>query len=110
MRGYLQPSDVGEPADLAVCDVSFISVTMIIPALLPLLRTPRALVILIKPQFEAGRAQVGKGGIVRDPALHAEICARIEGAMSSLGLKTDIIESPILGAEGNREFLLYARD
>ena len=107
---YLQPSDVGEPADLAVCDVSFISVTMIIPAMLPLLRTPRAVVILIKPQFEVGRAQVGKGGIVRDPALHAEVCARIEAAVSSLGLKTDIIESPILGAEGNREFLLYATD
>lgn len=107
---YLQPSDVGEPAALAVCDVSFISVTMIIPAILPLLRTPRALVILIKPQFEVGRAQVGKGGIVRDPALHAEVCARIEAVVASLGLKTDIIESPILGAEGNREFLLYATD
>lgn len=107
---YLQPSDVDEPADFAVCDVSFISVTMIIPAILPLLRIPRAMVILIKPQFEVGRAQVGKGGIVRDPALHAEVCTRIKAAVSSLGLKTDIVESPILGAEGNREFLLYATD
>jgi 23S rRNA (cytidine1920-2'-O)/16S rRNA (cytidine1409-2'-O)-methyltransferase len=105
---YLKPSDVGEAADLAVCDVSFISVTLILPAIPPLLRTPGAMVIMVKPQFEVGREQVGKGGIVRDPALHAEVCAKIESAVAALGFRTALMESPILGAEGNREFLLYA--
>ena len=105
---YLQPADVAEPVDLAVCDVSFISVTLILPVLPALLRSPGAIVVLIKPQFEVGRNQVGKGGIVRDPALHTEVCARIEAAVRALGFRTAIMESPILGAEGNREFLLYA--
>ncbi len=105
---HLTPADVPEPVDLAVCDVSFISVTLILPVLPPLLRTPAAMVILIKPQFEVGREQVGKGGIVRDPALHSEVCERIERAVQSLGFHTALMESPILGAEGNREFLLYA--
>jgi 23S rRNA (cytidine1920-2'-O)/16S rRNA (cytidine1409-2'-O)-methyltransferase len=105
---YLTPADLPEPVDLIVCDVSFISVTLILPVLPPLLRSPGALVILIKPQFEVGRSQVGKGGIVRDPALHAQVCQRIEAAASVLGFRTALMESPILGAEGNREFLLYA--
>lgn len=105
---YLTPADVAEPADLIVCDVSFISVTMILPTLPPLLRSPGALVILIKPQFEVGRDQVGKGGIVRDPALHEQACRRVQAAARELGFRTEVIDSPILGAEGNREFLLYA--
>ncbi len=105
---YLKSDDVPELADLAVCDVSFISVTLILPVLPPLLRSSGALVILIKPQFEVGRSQVGKGGIVRDPALHAEVCAKIESAVAAHRFRTAIMESPILGAEGNREFLLYA--
>ncbi len=105
---YLTPADLPEPVDLIVCDVSFISVTLILPALPPLLRSPGALVILIKPQFEVGRNQVGKGGIVRDPALHSQVCQRIEAAVRALGFRTAVMESPILGAEGNREFLLYA--
>jgi 23S rRNA (cytidine1920-2'-O)/16S rRNA (cytidine1409-2'-O)-methyltransferase len=105
---HLIPADTGEPVDLVVCDVSFISVTLILPALPPLLRSPGALVILIKPQFEVGRDQVGKGGIVRDPALHDQVCRRIDAAVSALGFRTALMESPILGAEGNREFLLYA--
>lgn len=105
---YLEPPDVPELVDLIVCDLSFISVTLILPVLPPLLRSPGVLVILIKPQFEAGREQVGKGGIVRDPAIHAEICARVKGAVEALGFRTALMESPILGAEGNREFLLYA--
>jgi 23S rRNA (cytidine1920-2'-O)/16S rRNA (cytidine1409-2'-O)-methyltransferase len=105
---YLTPNDVPEPIDLIVCDVSFISVTLILPVLPPLLRENGAMVVLIKPQFEVGRDQVGKGGIVRDPALHAEVCERIGRAVNALGFKTAVIESPILGAEGNREFLLYA--
>ena len=66
--------------------------------------------MLVKPQFEVGRQQVGKGGIVRDPALHEYACRKVSGAASALGLACEIIESPILGAEGNREFLLYGRD
>ncbi len=105
---YLQPADVPELVDLVVCDVSFISVTLILPVLPPLMRFPGVLVILVKPQFEVGREQVGKGGIVRDPALHAGVCARIEQTVQAMGFRTALMESPILGAEGNREFLLYA--
>lgn len=103
---YLSAADVPEPIGLAVCDVSFISATMILPALAPL--APE-MVVLVKPQFEVGRGQVGKGGIVRDPALHAQACTRVEEAARALGFATQLIESPIRGAEGNREFLLYAR-
>jgi 23S rRNA (cytidine1920-2'-O)/16S rRNA (cytidine1409-2'-O)-methyltransferase len=67
------------------------------------------MVILVKPQFEVGKGQLGKGGIVRRPELHQEACRRVEDAVKTLGFETGIIESPILGAEGNREFLLYAR-
>ena len=67
------------------------------------------MVILVKPQFEVGREQVGKGGIVRAPELHRAACDRVRNAVEALGFRTDIIESPILGAEGNREFLLYAQ-
>jgi 23S rRNA (cytidine1920-2'-O)/16S rRNA (cytidine1409-2'-O)-methyltransferase len=106
---YLHHEDIGEPVDLAVCDVSFISVTLILPALPPLLQPDAEMVILIKPQFEVGRAQIGKGGIVRDPALHSSACERVENVVRQMNYKIDIIESPILGAEGNKEFLLYAR-
>jgi 23S rRNA (cytidine1920-2'-O)/16S rRNA (cytidine1409-2'-O)-methyltransferase len=106
---YLRYEDIGEPIDLAVCDVSFISVTLILPALGPLLQPSSEMVILVKPQFEVGKEQVGKGGIVRDPELHRSSCERVETAVREMGYKTDIIESPILGAEGNKEFLLYAR-
>lgn len=105
---YLQPADIPEPIQLVVCDVSFISVTMIVPKLVPVLAPDGEMVILIKPQFEVGKGRVGKGGIVRDPALHQEARARVEGALRELGYRTAITESPILGAEGNREFLLHA--
>jgi 23S rRNA (cytidine1920-2'-O)/16S rRNA (cytidine1409-2'-O)-methyltransferase len=107
---YLDASEIGEPVDLIVCDVSFISVTLILPALAPLFRPPKTrLIILIKPQFEAGKGEVGKGGIVRDPAQHAAACERVERAVRQFGFTTGIVDSPILGAEGNKEFLLYAR-
>jgi 23S rRNA (cytidine1920-2'-O)/16S rRNA (cytidine1409-2'-O)-methyltransferase len=105
---YLQPADIGEPVDLAVCDVSFISVTMILPGIPALLRPEGRMIILIKPQFEVGREQVGKGGIVRDPQLQAEVCNRVEQLVEQMGFNTALMDSPILGAEGNREFLLYA--
>jgi 23S rRNA (cytidine1920-2'-O)/16S rRNA (cytidine1409-2'-O)-methyltransferase len=103
----LSPADIGEPVDIAVCDVSFISVTLIVPAIVPILRPAGQLVILIKPQFEVGKGQVGKGGIVRDPVLHQAACDRVSAAVRQFGFEMNIMPSPILGAEGNREFLLY---
>jgi 23S rRNA (cytidine1920-2'-O)/16S rRNA (cytidine1409-2'-O)-methyltransferase len=105
---YLRAEDLGEPIDVAVCDVSFISATLIVPAVVPLLQPGGEMVILVKPQFEAGKGQVGKGGIVREPELHQAACRRVDDAVRQLGFETALIESPILGAEGNREFLLYA--
>lgn len=106
---YLGRDEVPEPVDLAVCDVSFISATMILPAIAKLLASNAEMVILVKPQFELEKHQVGKGGIIRDSRLHAEACQRVEQVVQRLGFQTDIIPSPILGAEGNQEFLLYAR-
>jgi 23S rRNA (cytidine1920-2'-O)/16S rRNA (cytidine1409-2'-O)-methyltransferase len=107
---YLNPADYPLKFDLAVCDASFISTTMLIPAIVPLLAPPRRLIVLVKPQFEVGRADIGKGGIVRDPALHEAACARVRNAVEAQGLDSAIISSPILGTEGNREFLLYGHD
>jgi 23S rRNA (cytidine1920-2'-O)/16S rRNA (cytidine1409-2'-O)-methyltransferase len=105
---YLTRDQVPQSIALAVCDVSFISITMILPALAGLLTADAQMVILVKPQFELDRDQVGKGGIIRDPALHHQACVRVEKAVQALGFLTQIIPSPILGAEGNREFLLHA--
>ncbi len=107
---YLDPANYSIKFDLAVCDASFISTTLLIPAIAPLLASPRRMIVLVKPQFEVGRADVGKGGIVRDPALHEFACARVRNAIAALGLDSAIIPSPILGTEGNREFLLYGHD
>lgn len=104
----LAPPDIGELVELLVCDVSFISVTLLLPALIPLLTPSGRMIILVKPQFEVGKGQVGKGGIVRDEALHGQACARVEGAVRAAEFKTSLMPSPILGTEGNREFLLYA--
>jgi 23S rRNA (cytidine1920-2'-O)/16S rRNA (cytidine1409-2'-O)-methyltransferase len=106
---YLSTEHIPDPIDFACVDVSFISVTLILPALVPLLEPAASMVILVKPQFEVGKGQVGKGGIVRDPVLHAGACERVEKAARELGFQTAIIESPVLGAEGNKEFLLHAR-
>ena len=104
----LRPEDIGEPVDFLSCDVSFISVTLILPAIAAVLRPGGQMVILIKPQFEVGKGQVGKGGIVREPELHQAACQRVEMAVREIGFETAVIESPIAGAEGNKEFLLYA--
>jgi 23S rRNA (cytidine1920-2'-O)/16S rRNA (cytidine1409-2'-O)-methyltransferase len=106
---YLSFEDIGESVDLAVCDVSFISVTLILPALASVFHSKTEMVILVKPQFEAGRGQVGRGGIVRDPEIHRAACGRVEEQVRRMSFETALIESPILGAEGNKEFLLYAR-
>ena len=103
----LRPEEIGEPVDFLTCDLSFISVTLVLPAAVPLLRHEGQIVILIKPQFEVGKGQVGKGGIVRDPVLHQAACDRVAQAVRQFGFQAEIMESPILGAEGNREFLLY---
>ncbi len=100
---------LGEKVDFLCCDASFISVTMILPAAVPLLQPQGQMVILIKPQFEVGKGQVGKGGIVRDPELHQAACQRVDRAVREFGFETSIMPSPILGAEGNKEFLLHAR-
>jgi 23S rRNA (cytidine1920-2'-O)/16S rRNA (cytidine1409-2'-O)-methyltransferase len=105
---YLSAGDFDEPMDFAVCDVSFISVTLILPVLPGLLREGGEMVILVKPQFEVERSLVGKGGIVREASSWDAACRRVAAAVGDLGFQSELIPSPVLGAEGNREFLLYA--
>lgn len=106
---YIDRGLVPEPVSFACCDVSFISATLILPALPPLLDAAADLVVLVKPQFEVGKGEVGKGGIVKDPALHQKSVDRVRSAAGGIGFTVKgVIESPIQGAEGNREFLLHA--
>jgi len=107
----LNRDQVAEPVDLVVCDASFISLTLVLPPALALARPGAVLVALIKPQFEAGRGEVGKGGVVRDPAVHEAVCARIRAWLTEdMGWAVDgIAPSPITGPKGNREFLVVAR-
>jgi len=106
---YLKPSDIGEPVDIAVIDVSFISLTMVIPPLTQILKQGGVLVALIKPQFEVGKGEVGKGGIVRDESKHTQVVEKISAFLTNLDFTvTGVIPSPILGAEGNKEFLISA--
>lgn len=107
---YLKAEDFGEKFDLIVMDVSFISVTKILPALRDLLAENGKIIILIKPQFEVGRGEVGKGGIVKEPEKHARVIEKVNKFAEEIGLiNEDLIDSPILGADGNKEFLaLYA--
>jgi 23S rRNA (cytidine1920-2'-O)/16S rRNA (cytidine1409-2'-O)-methyltransferase len=96
--------------DLITIDVSFISLRQILPVLPPLLQPGGDVVALVKPQFEAGRAEVGKGGIVRDEGVHQRVVDEVTSAALALGLqRSDVVESPITGMEGNREFLLHLR-
>ena len=105
---YLRPEDFPQPFDLAACDASFISATLLLPSMSALLKEHGEMVVLVKPQFEVGREQVGRGGIVRDPKLHAQACERVRAAVEALGFQAEVMDSPILGAEGNKEFLLHA--
>ncbi len=107
---YLTTAEVPEPVELIVCDVSFIGLETLLPAPLALAAAGARLVALIKPQFEVGKGQVGKGGVVRDPELHAAVCARIEAWLGAQeGWRVlGVTESPILGPEGNKEFLIAA--
>lgn len=109
---YLRDEDFSTQFDLIVMDVSFISATKVLPALVPLLAGEEGrLILLIKPQFEVGRGEVGKGGIVTDAAQHARVVEEVNAAALDLGLRVrGVIDSPIHGADGNREFLaLYER-
>jgi 23S rRNA (cytidine1920-2'-O)/16S rRNA (cytidine1409-2'-O)-methyltransferase len=109
VRG-LDAARLGGPVPLAVVDVSFISLLTVGPALVELTTPDADLVLLAKPQFEAGRAAVGKGGVVRDPQVHAEVLRRLAVGLRELGLPVvDAVPSPLLGADGNREFLLQVR-
>ena len=113
---YLTREQLGEDVDVIAMDVSFISATLVLPVVVAAgfpegkNRAGREIIVLVKPQFEAGRENVGKGGIVTDPEAQQASVERVRAAV--LGLRaasTDVIESPLLGAEGNREFLLYAK-
>jgi 23S rRNA (cytidine1920-2'-O)/16S rRNA (cytidine1409-2'-O)-methyltransferase len=105
---YLTPQGLGEQADGAVIDVSFISLRLVIPPVSRLLVQEAWIIALIKPQFEVGKGQVGKGGVVRDPSLHNRVILDIRGFCEDQGwTPLGDMESPILGPKGNREFLLY---
>jgi 23S rRNA (cytidine1920-2'-O)/16S rRNA (cytidine1409-2'-O)-methyltransferase len=114
---YLDASSIAESVHFLAIDVAFISATLVLPAVLNAVAPPGApatavieIVVLVKPQFEAGRKAVGKGGIVRDPAVQLAAVARVQDCLQSLGCQpSESIESPILGGEGNREFLLFTR-
>src|SRR4030095_263058 len=104
----LSPKDFKEKFDLAVIDVSFISVTKILPAIISLLKDSGTIVVLIKPQFEVGKGEVGKGGIVRDPDKRTAAVENVHSDVRELGLRVvGTTESPILGAKGNVEFLAF---
>jgi 23S rRNA (cytidine1920-2'-O)/16S rRNA (cytidine1409-2'-O)-methyltransferase len=105
----LTAEHIPEPVDLIVCDASFISLTKVLERPLSFARASAQLVALIKPQFEAGRAEVGKGGVVRDAAVHARVCVEVQGWLESIGWAINgLIESPITGPKGNVEFLVWA--
>ncbi|HVF45041.1 MAG TPA: TlyA family RNA methyltransferase [Pyrinomonadaceae bacterium] len=108
---HISPEDFKESFDFVVVDVSFISATKVLPALVPLLKDGGRVVVLVKPQFEVGKGEVGKGGIVRDPAQHARVVEEVNAAARALGLRVAAVtDSPIKGADGNREFLaLYEK-
>ena len=105
---YMEPSDLGEVVDLAVIDVSFISLEKVLAKVKALVKTDGRILALVKPQFEVGKGEVGKGGIVRDPAKHRAVVERIKGFAATLGLSPVAEgESPITGAKGNKEFWVY---
>jgi len=113
---YLTSEALAEPMDFIAMDVSFISATLVLPAVIQSVSRPensrprRQIVILVKPQFEVGREQVGKGGIVRDSTAQQSAVEKVRQSLLTLGgADIDVIDSPITGAEGNREFLLYGR-
>ena len=106
----LTPDHITAPCSWVVCDASFIALAKVLDVPLKLAAPQCQLVALIKPQFEVGREEVGKGGVVRDPALHARVCDEVRGWIEGLGWQVQgIVESPITGPEGNVEFLIAAK-
>jgi 23S rRNA (cytidine1920-2'-O)/16S rRNA (cytidine1409-2'-O)-methyltransferase len=104
----LTPADLGGPVDLAVADLSFISLLTVAPALAACTTATADLVLLVKPQFEAGRDRVGRGGVVRDPAVHADVLRRVAAGLAGAGIPVaGVLRSPLLGADGNVEFLVH---
>lgn len=108
---HLTPQQIGGPVDLVVADLSFISLTAVVPALVAACRPGAPLVLLVKPQFEVGRRDASRGkGVITDPALHRAACERVSAALAACGAETrGLIVSPLKGADGNVEFLLLAR-
>lgn len=107
---HLRTGQIPEPIDLVTADLSFISVEKVLPALVSVARTDADFLILVKPQFELERGDIGKGGIVRDPALHERAVDRVRSAAAAVGLEPlGVRPSRIAGAEGNQEFFLHAR-
>ena len=107
---YITAEQIPEPLDLAVMDLSFISVKLILPAVRPLLKDDAAVVCLIKPQFEAGREKVGKNGVVRDPATHREVLHNAMGYAAANGFAVRGLDfSPVKGPEGNIEYLMFVQ-
>ena len=105
----LTKAHIPEPIDLVVCDASFISLSKVLERPLSFARAGARLLALIKPQFEAGREEVGKGGVVRDPDVHLRICSEVKSWLTGLGwIVEGVVESPIKGPEGNIEFLIAA--
>ena len=106
----LDPAQFVSRPTLASVDVSFIGLRLVLPALPALLAPGAAIVALIKPQFEAGRERIGRGGLVRDPAVHAEVCAAVRSVLEGLGAAIlGLIDSPVPGGDGNSEFLIGAK-
>ena len=106
---HLTAAEIPEPVDMIVCDASFISLTKVLAAAIGFARPGARLIALIKPQFEAGRGEVGKGGVVRDPVVHERVCAEAVAWIEAQGWRSDgITTSPITGPEGNVEFLMGA--
>jgi 23S rRNA (cytidine1920-2'-O)/16S rRNA (cytidine1409-2'-O)-methyltransferase len=106
----LTPEHIPEPIDLIVCDASFISLTKVLERPLSFARNGAQLIALIKPQFEAGREEVGKGGVVRDATVHQRVCAEVQAWLEEIGWNVNgLTESPITGPKGNVEFLIWAQ-
>lgn len=107
---YLKPSDLPEKVDLAVVDVSFISLTKILPSVREVLKAGGRILALIKPQFEAARGQVGRGGVVRDEAVHREVISRVSNFAAGLEMESlGVVESVLIGPAGNREFFILLK-
>ncbi len=107
---YIENNKIPELADIIVIDVSFISLKLIVPKALQFLKEKGIIIALIKPQFEAGKSEVGKGGIIKDSLVHEKVINELKAFFNSINLKVaGLIESPILGQKGNKEFLIYLK-